>query len=330
MANGRNFRKVFMKKMVVISILIGGCIGLALIKRSRQAKSISRYTLALVQTASHPALDAVRDGFMEEVRGCLGNDVSFVVQNAQGSVSQLHAVAQQFHAQAGLDGIFAIATPAAQAISAVEKQKPVIIAAVTDPEALGLVYEGTNVCGIRDMINVSAEVEMLKMLLPTVQSVGLLYTSGEANSVVLVKKMREELEKRGLKAIDFALSSEADVQAMTEVACRKVDALLAPTDNTIASTIAVSSTLAQKYKKPFIVSDNMLVAAGPLAARGIDYRESGKQAGRMACKLLLEGKKPSELSIEEADSRDVYFNKKTADLLGIAVPETMQNLIIVE
>ncbi len=320
-----------MKKIMIL--VVAGIVFSGVLIWQRRVKTSApstRYTIGIVQTASHPALDAVREGFIEEVGGNLGMDISFVVQNGQGAVSQLHAVAQQFHAQRKIDVIFAIATPAAQAVSAVEKQKPVIVAAVTGPEALGVVYEGTNVCGVKDMINVAAEIDMLQQLLPTARSVGLLYTSGETNSLIMAKKMREEIEKRGLSAVDFAMSSEAEVQPVTDVACRKVDVLLAPTDNTIASTIAVTSMIAQKYKKPFIVSDDMLVAAGPLAARGVDYRASGKQAGKIACELLMQGKKPSDMQFEEGDTRDIYLNKKTANLLDISVPETLQDVVFVE
>lgn len=326
-----NDRERFIMKKTLLLIAVGAVLAgvFVLKRRAKMNVPATKYIIGILQTASHPALDAVREGFIEEVTSCLSSDVSFVIQNAQGTISQLHAVAQQFQVQRNMDAIFAIATPAAQAVSAIEKEKPVIIAAVTDPQALGLVHERTNVCGVTDMINVGAEVEMLQQLLPSTESVGLLYTSGETNSVIMAKKMRHELQERGMFVTDFAMSNEAEVQAITDAACRKVDVLLAPTDNTIASTITVTSTLAQKYKKPFIVSDNMLVVAGPLAARGVDYRVSGKQAGKIACELLVQGKKPSDIQFKEAATCDTYINRKTADLLGVSMPEKLQDVVFV-
>ena len=290
----------------------------------KKPATTAKYTIGILQTASHPALDAVRDGFMEELQSKFGGDVAFVVQNAQGSISQAHTIAQQFHANRQLNGVFAIATPAAQAMSAVDKVKPIVIAAVTDPNALGLIYPMTNVCGVTDAINVSAEIDMLVQLVPSAKTVGLLYTSGETNSLVMAKQMRQELEARGLVVTDFAVSNESDLAALTELACRKVDVLLAPTDNMVASAISLITTIMLKYKKPFIVSDNMLLKFGPLAARGVDYKASGKQAAQLAYKVVVEGKKPYELPIEQADSTKAFVNQATLDALGLVIPEGLK------
>ena len=99
---------------------------------------------------------------------------------------------------------------------------------------------------------------MIQELLPQAKTIGLLYTSGEINSLVLVKQMKKELATHGLMPVDFAIGNEADIQHVVELACRKSDVILAPTDNTVASTISAIATIALKYKKPLIVSDNML------------------------------------------------------------------------
>lgn len=321
-----------MKKMTLITgITIAFVVGFIIVKHMNKSATAPAYTIGILQTASHPALDAARDGFVEELKNKIGDSVEFVIQNAQGSVSQAHAIAQQFRANKKITGFFAIATPAAQAMSAVEKEKPIFIAAVTDPQALGLLYPTTNVCGTQDMINVKAEIDMLRQLVPHAKTVGLLYTSGETNSVALVKQMRLELEARGLMPIDFAASNEADMPAVVERACRKADVILAPTDNTVASSISLIASITHKHKTPLFVSDNMLVTFGALAARGVDYKESGKQTARIAYAVLSEGKKPSELPIEQTKTNSIYINKKTLDALGLTIPEALQkHAIIVE
>lgn len=299
-----------------------------LVRQRKKQTTTAQYTIGILQIASHPALDAAREGFMEELKSMLGGDVAFVVQNAQGSVAQAHGIAQQFHANKNLCGFFAIATPAAQAMSAVEKKKPIFIAAVTDPHALGLVYETGNVCGVKDMINVGAEIEMMVQLVPTSKTVGLLYTSGETNSVIMAKEMRKQLEARGLTAVDFAISNESDMQAIAELACRKSDVILAPTDNTVASAISLLTSLTVKNKKPFIVSDNMLVKFGSLAARGVDYRTCGKQAAQIAYEVLVEGKKPYELPIKQADTKEIFVNETTLKALELTVPEILKDDVV--
>lgn len=318
-----------MKKIIlitVIAITIGA--SFVILKRIKQPSSNAEYMVGILQTASHPALDAVREGFVEELKNKMGNAVACVVQNAQGSISQAHGMAQQFYANKNINLFFAIATPAAQAMGAVEKEKPIVISAVTDPSSLGLIHPMTNVCGVKDMIDVKSEIEMLIQLVPNARNIGLVYTAGEANSIALVAQMRQELIARGLTATDFAIGSEADLHAIIELACRKSDVILAPTDNTVASTITVIAAIALKHKKPLIVSDNMLVKFGALAARGVDYRASGKRAAQIAYAVLVDGKKPYGLPIEQATSEQVFINQATLTSLGLTVPEELKKHIV--
>lgn len=318
-----------MKKVIIGSLLLIGIAGaLILIKKRNSNATKAKYSVGILQTASHPALDASRDGFIEELTKLLHNDVEFVIKNAQGSTTQAHAIAQQMRSNKQLNGFMVIATLAAQAMHTVEKERPLFIAAVTNPEALGLIYPDTNVCGTKDMIDIAGQITMLTQLLPQARTVGILYTSGELNSINMVTMMHKELKERGLTAIDFAIGNDADIPAMVNVACRKVDVLLAPTDNNIASAISLVSAIALKHKMPLIVSDNMLVQQGPLASRGVDYRENGVQTAHIAHAVLAEGKKPADLPIEQAPCNQIFINAATMRELGILIPDEIQKDIV--
>lgn len=319
-----------MKKIIIVISGVLFCLCLyILIQKKSQVTEKATYTIGILQTASHPALDSVLQGFQQELKKMLGDTtVAYVVQNAQGSVSSAHTIAQQFHGSSKYDLFFTIATPAAQAMHAVEKERPIILAAVTDPSALGFVYAGSNVCGVTDMIDISSEVAMLHALVPDAKNIGLLYTIGEMNSLVLVEIMKSKLQDLGLNPIDFAVSGEADIQAVVELACRKSDLILAPTDNVVASTISLITMITKKYKKPLIVSDNMLVSSGALAAQGVDYYASGQQAAGCAFQLLVEHKKPSEVSIQQTKSEQIFMNKQTLNDCGLSVPAELQTSVI--
>lgn len=315
------------KSIVIITIALAILTSFFLFKNSKNRSEKALYTIGILQTASHPALDAARNGFIDELKTLTGDGVDFVIYNAEGSISQAYTIAQRFHANKDINAFFTIATPATQAMSSVEKERPIVIAAVTDPAAMGLVYPETNVCGTKDMIDVKGEIDLLVQLAPQAKTVGLLYTSGESNSVILVNVMRKELEARGLTAVDFAITNESDVQAVVESACRKVDVLLAPTDNIVASTIGFIVALTMKCNKPLMVSDNMLVKFGALAARGVDYSQNGKQAAHIALKLLKGDKKPYELPIEQATSDQIFINKNTLESLGLTAPDLFKKQI---
>lgn len=315
-----------MKKTILIITIISAIImGLIISERTRKQKS-SAFTVGILQTATHPALDAVRDGFIEELKKRMGDRIAFVIQNAQGSIADAHAIAQQFHAKKSFNGFFAIATPAAQALSAVEKDRPICIAAVTDPTALGFDESTGNVSGATDMINIEEQIATIVQLTPNIRTIGLLFTSGETNSLAMVKRMQAIIKSHGLTPIDCAISNEADVAAITQLACRKADLLLAPTDNTVACTINLIASIAQQHNKPLIVSDVMLVERGALAGCGIDYHASGKQVARIA-HTLLTNDELNKMSIEQPEENTVVVNKKVLEQLGLTIPHTLRNKI---
>lgn len=70
-----------------------------------------------------------------------------------GSVADAHTIAQLFVGDDAIDGILAIATPAAQALAHVEHVKPIFITAITDPAGIGLLGLQSNVCGSSDMVD---------------------------------------------------------------------------------------------------------------------------------------------------------------------------------
>lgn len=291
----------------------------------------TRWTVGILQTASHPALDAARDGFITTLQAQLGNDISFITRNGEGSIGALHTIAQQFHSRQDINAIYAIATPAAQAMVSVENTKPVIIAAVTVAPELGINFDAPNICGVSDMIDVRAEIEAMCDLLPNIKTVGIIFSTAEVNSVAVSKIMVTELERKNITPLTLGIASESDIEPAVMSALRKVDALIAPTDNSIANTIALIADLARKAEKPLIVSDNMLVKYGPLMARGVDYYESGTQAAAIALQLLINHKKPYELPILGATSKKVFINAQTLENLKISIPDALQyDVVIVE
>jgi putative tryptophan/tyrosine transport system substrate-binding protein len=317
------------KNNVLVALSVTLLTAFIVLKKRTPAAPKTRFTVGILQTASHPALDAARDGFVQELTATLNNDVTFVTRNGEGSVPTIHAAAQQFHNEKHINAIFAIATPAAQAMAAVEHDKPIIIAAVTDPHALGMISPTTNITGVSDMTDIPLTIDMLTALVPTARKVGLLYNNGETNSLAATKLMRAQLEKRGLAVLDFAINNEADMPVAAQTALGKSDVVLAPTDNTVAASITLLATQAHKAKKPLIVSDNMLVKAGALAARGVDYHNSGKQAATIAHDLLVNNTKPYTIPVQQPESGTAYINTITLNDLGLVVPEALKNNVTI-
>ncbi len=280
------------------------------------SKPESVCTIGIIQTASHPALDQARDGFMTEIRRLSNHKVDFVIQNAEGSLSQAHIIAESFHTHKKIKAIFAIGTPAVLAAAKAEKQKPLFIAAVSDPESLGIIHPGTNICGTTDQVNTDAQAELILKLVPTVQTVSILYNPGENNSQIMVTKMQQSLEKRGLKNATFGVHAENEIAQTVAAAARKGEVILIPNDNLLAGAMTLVAKEALKKKCPLFVSDIALVEKGALAAQGAEYSDLGKNTAEMAHKVLS-GESPEKVGIVHPSSSKLIVNQSVLDALEI-------------
>lgn len=286
-------------------------------KGSHPKQSIHNIVVGILQTASHPALDQAREGFKKQIQTALGQEVTFITHNFEGDNANGLLMAQNLTNNSKVACIFAIATPAAQIAVGIEKNKPIFITAVTNPAML--TDDGhipANLYGTTDMISIDAQVVAIKTLLPKVRKLGIIYNPGEANSAFLHDKMKQTFEAAGLVITSIGVTSEAELSTIVKVACAKVDAIIAPTDNLIISAAGFVADMCTKAGVPFMVSDPPSVANGPLfAAGGIDYAHSGTITGAMAA-TLLHGTQVTERLVNALQSK-IVVNRKTMLALGL-------------
>ena len=82
------------------------------------------FNIGISQFAEHPALDAVRKGFEDELKN-LGVDANIDYKNSQGDTGTAGMIAQKFVADKK-DLIFAIATPSAQSAKQATDTIPIL------------------------------------------------------------------------------------------------------------------------------------------------------------------------------------------------------------
>ena len=281
------------------------------------------YKIGVLQLTEHGALDQTNEGFVAALDDS-GISYDIDQQNAQNDQSACQTIAAKL-VNDGDDLIFAIAPPAAQAVAGATSDIPVVGSAITDYAESGLVESndapGGNVTGTSDLTPVADQIALLQQLLPDATSVGILYCSAEANSEVQVSMAEEELDAAGLAHERYSISSSNEIQQMVESMVGAVDAIYAPTDNTIAAGMSTVAMVANENKLPVIVGCDTMVEDGGLASYSINYYDLGYKAGEMAVRILTEGADPAEMPIEYlgADECTLIANQATADELGIDI-----------
>ena len=279
------------------------------------------YKIGVLQLTEHAALDASNEGFVAALDDA-GIDYEIDQQNAQNDQSACQTIASKL-VNDGDDLILAIGTPAAQAVAGATSDIPIIGTAITDFAESGLVEDnevpGGNLTGSSDLTPVTDQIDLLEQLMPDVQTVGLLFCTAEANSEIQIEMAEEALDEAGIGHERYTVSSSNEIQQVIESMVGKVDAIYAPTDNTIAAGMATVAMVANENKLPVIVGCDTMVEDGGLASYSINYYDLGYKAGEMAVEILTEGADPAEMPIAylAADECTLIANQATADEVGI-------------
>jgi len=290
-------------------------------------------TIGIIQIVEHPALDAAREGFiagMADAGFIDGENVIFDYQNAQGDHNTLSTIADRFVSR-DVDMVLAIATPSAQAIAARTTTIPILGTAITSYERAELVYSneepGGNITGTTDMNPVADQLQLMVNLVPDVQTVGLIYSSQEANSVYQIEIAKKALEEMGLDYEERTVENTNEVQQAMASLVRSVDAIYIPTDNVLASAMAIVGDVANTAGVPTICGEANMVNSGGFATMGIDYYELGRKTAEMAVRVL-NGADPGTMPIETVAGEQVTINEESLQLLGLTVPERYQGYIV--
>lgn len=294
---------------------------------AKSADSGDSFDIGIIQLTEHPALDAAREGFVQGMADnglTEGQNITLDVQNAQNDQSNLKTIAQKFVAD-DKDLVLAIATPAAQSMAAETKDIPILVTAVTDPAASELCetneVPGGNVTGTSDLTPIKEQIELLHQILPDAKNIAIMYNSGEQNSVIQADMAEAAATELGITSERKTVTNTSDVAQVTSSLIGNYDAVYIPTDNTLASSMALVSSITNPAGLPTIVGEQGMVENGGFASVAIDYNEIGQMAGKMAADILLNGKKPGEIPIGYTENPTLIINPDAAEELGIKVPE---------
>lgn len=282
------------------------------------------YSVSFNQIVEHPALDALRQGVKDELQA-QGLTVSYKDHIAQGNIATANLIAKQILGEQPTVAV-GIATPTAQACAQAIKDIPIVFAAVTDPVGAGLVKSlekpGGNVTGTSDMSPIDRQLELILQFLPKIKTLGVIYNSGEANSVTLVRVLKEEANKRGIAVEEATVSNSAGVFQAAKSLIGRSEAVYIPTDNTVVSAFEAITQVGYQAKLPIFAADTDSVGRGAIAALAVDYYQMGRQTGEMVSRVF-KGAKPAEMPVETLRDFKIHLNPDSAAKMGLQVPEAI-------
>lgn len=310
-----------MKKIIAL-ILAAALLASGALAFSSCAKTVP--VVGILQYGEHSSLDNCREGFLAGLADAgltEGTDFTVSYQNAGFDNNITTQIAQNF-ASNRVALMCAIATPAATACYAAAEDLsiPVVFTAITDPVEAKL--DSGNVTGTSDRLPVSAQLDLIRKLLPEAKTIGIIYTTSEPNSVSAIREYNEKAAEYGFTIEAIGVTAQMEVtQAVDSMIAKKVDCLSNLTDNNVVGVLASILEKTDEAGIPVFGSEIEQVRKGCVAAAGIDYYELGRQTGAMAAKILRGEKKASEIPYETISEYGIYINKETAVKLKITIPD---------
>lgn len=298
-------------------------------------KDDSVLKIGIIQYMSHPSLDNCYNGIISALEN---SGIEYTVDYQTGSSSSADADCTNFAknmVSANYDMIIAIATPAAKAAFAAtdDTEIPVIFCAVSDPIAAGLVESmeapGYICTGTSDVLDLEAQVAIIKAMQPDVKSIGILYTSSEDNSITNLKNFKSVCDKENIEVVATAVQGASDIPSAAEELASKVDCINNFTDNNVVNNLSVVLSAADKYGIPVYGSEEEQVVNGCLASVSIDYVALGKVTGEMAVEVL-NGADASAMPVKTITEATPVINSSVLKKLGLSIPEGYSEVKTIE
>lgn len=283
------------------------------------------YTVGICQLTQHEALDAATQGFKDALTDKLGDAVKFNEQNASGDSANCSTIIDGFLSD-GVDLILANATAPLQAAAAATSEVPVLGTSVTD-YATALEIDdwtgtvGNNISGTSDLAPLDQQAAMLNEMFPDAKNVGLLYCSGEPNSVYQCTVIEGYLKEYGYNVEWYAFTDTNDVTSVAQTAADNSDVIYIPTDNTAASNTEAIANVVLPAGVPVIAGEEGIAKGCGVATLSISYYDLGYTTGEMAYEILANGADVSTMPVEFAPEVTAKYNATNCETLGITPPE---------
>lgn len=272
--------------------------------------------------------------FLQELRRsgyADGHNVVFERYYREDNPEDLRTVAAQL-VHRKVDIIIANGTQAALAAKRATSAIPIVVTAMADPIADGLVvslaHPGGNVTG-NTFLGPELDLKRLQLLkeaVPAARRIAVLQQP-HVYSDQTMHAMRDEVEKQGaglgIALQIFDATEPEDFDAAFDAMMRwRADALVTFPSPMFYRNYRRLVEVAAKHRLPTMFVFRQAVEAGGLMSYGVDIPSLSRITAEQVVKIL-DGAKPADLPVEEPSKFELALNRNTAKSLGIEFPTTL-------
>jgi putative ABC transport system substrate-binding protein len=257
------------------------------------------------------------------------NVVLLEPRTTSGDNARLPSVAAELVAMSP-DLILVQTVPATRALMKATKSIPIVMFAVGNPVEFGIVADyrkpGGNVTGSSYLASEYAGklLQLLKEAAPRLRNVAFFSNSTNETADAFVKQLRADAAAAGMEVQIVEVRGPGDFEpAFAAIRRANTESILLPPEALIRSNRDAIGSFAQAHRLPLaVVGDLRALPPGGLIAYGPARDEYPRLAARYVDRIL-NGAKPGDLSIEQPTRFNLVINLKTAEALGLTIPQSL-------
>lgn len=263
--------------------------------------------------------ELARRGYVE------GRNLSIESRFAQGRYEQLPALAAGL-VEKRVDVLVTFGTPVARAAHGATSRIPIVAVNVTTPVKHGLagslVRPGKNVTGITNSSadTLAKRLQMLARLAPGARRVG--WIVNPDNPVHRDSPIEARGAEASIEVARIPIRKAEDVERELEAFKGRIDALAVGQDAVLTAFLRQFASFALTQRLPSLAQQRSFVELGGLCSYGQNPVEQWRAASEYVPKIL-EGADPGELPFLEASKFELCLNGKTANAIGVKIPQDM-------
>jgi putative ABC transport system substrate-binding protein len=274
-----------------------------------------------------PDWDAFRQE-LHELNYVEGQNIALDYRRADGIPDRL-AVAARELAQIPVDVIAVYGTPAAQAAKNATQSIPIVVIAIGDLAAAGLVANfaqpGGNLTGNTALGPdvVTKRLQVLRDAIPAVSRLALLWNPNNVSSAALLDELWRTTPFFGMSLTPYEARTADDFpKVFTAILSNRPDAVLTTNDSLHQMNMGQVIEFLLKNRIPGMFQLRRNVVEGGLMSYGTSLPDLFRRGARYVDKIL-HGAKPGGLPIEQPVSFGLVVNLKTARAIGVEMPPAL-------
>jgi putative ABC transport system substrate-binding protein len=257
-----------------------------------------------------------------------GQNIVIEYRWADGKYERFPALIAELLAQR-VEVIVTAGTPASLAVKKASTSVPLVMVAVGDPVATGLVASlarpGGNITGLTSTSEEldGKRLELLRQVIPKLSHVAVLWNPENPTLLTSLKEMQAAAQVLGIKVQVLAVKTPGDLEETFKAIVReRPGALLVMADRLFLHNRRRIMEFATKQRLPVVPGHPELVEAGGLMSFGPSYPGMHRRAAYFVDRIL-KGAKPADLPVERPTKFELVINLKTAKVLGLRIPPSL-------